>query len=146
MIDETGEVRNEDLEDQELVAVARSLGSRAADQLDMARTARGVVARWRADQVRRARPIITTPTFLRIAAAVVLIFAGIETWEQHPQPVRAALEPADAGLEGLSAQQLQALLPDVERQVTIVEMTASDAGLEGLSPDELRSVLASMGS
>ena len=142
----TDETRDGDLEDQELVAAARTLGVRAADQLDLDRAARGVVARWRAEQVRRARPIITTPTLLRIAAAVVLIVAGIETWEHRYQPVRVALEPADAGLEGLSTEELQAVLPDVDRQATNVEMTASDAGLEGLSPEELRTVLASMGS
>ena len=148
MSDDTDDIdiRDEHLGDEDLVAAARTLGVRAADQLDMARTARGVVARWRAEQVRRARPIVTTPSFLRIAAAVVLIFAGIETWEHRYQPVRAALEPADAGLEGLSTEQLQAILPDVDRQATIVEVTASDAGLEGLTPDELRSLLASMGS
>jgi hypothetical protein len=57
-----------------------------------------------------------------------------------------AVEPSDAGLEGLTADQLEAFLPTVEQQVPAVETTASDAGLEGLTSDELRSVLNSMGS
>ena len=57
----------------------------------------------------------------------------------------AAIVPTDAGHEGLSSDQLQAILPAVDQDVD-VESTASDAGLEGLTPDELRSVLSQMGS
>lgn len=143
----TDEIRDDDLQDEELVATARQLGSRAADQLDLSRTARGVVARWRAEQVHR-RPIWQSPAFLRVAAALVLLIAGIETWERGhlTQAESVAVEPTDAGLEGLSADQLQALLPAVAQPGSGIETTASDAGLEGLTTDELRSVLTSMGS
>jgi len=140
------EIRDEDLQNAELEATARRLGTRAADQLDLSRTARGVVARWRTERARR--PVWQSPAFLRVAAALVLLVAGIETWE-HRHLTRTdvvAVEPSDAGLEGLTADQLEAFLPTVEQQVPAVETTASDAGLEGLTSDELRSVLNSMGS
>ena len=144
----TDDIRNEDLEDAELVAAARRMGNRAADQLDLARTARGVVARWRSERVHRRRPVWQSPAFLRVAAALVLLVAGIETWE-HRHLTRAevvAVVPSDAGLEGLSAEQLQEVLPRVGQELSVVEVTPNDAGLEGLTPEELRSVLTSMGS
>lgn len=84
---------------------------------------------------------------LRVAAALVLLFAGIETYEHRHRLVQqvATVEATDAGLEGLSEDQLQSILPAVE-QTPEVETTAYDAGLEGLTPDELRSVLGAMGS
>ena len=84
---------------------------------------------------------------LRVAAALVLLLAGIETYEHRhhlAQPV-TTVEATDAGLEGLSEDQLQSILPTVE-QTPEVETTAYDAGLEGLTPDEVRSVLSAMGS
>ena len=143
----TDQLRDDEIQDQELVTAARRLGAAAVDQLDLDRTARGVVARWRAEQARRARPSWGSTAFLRVAAALVLLVAGIETWEhRHLAQVEVAVvEPTDAGLEGLSADQLQALLPAVEQQAA-TETTAYDAGLEGLTSDELRSLLNSMGS
>jgi len=144
MIDD---IRDEDLHDEELVATARELGVRAAGQLDMERTARGVVARWRNEQRQVHRPFWASPGMLRVAAAVVLLVAGMETYEHrhHLTQQVATVEAMDAGLEGLSEDQLQAILPSVEHTPE-VETTASDAGLEGLTPDELRSVLSAMGS
>jgi hypothetical protein len=136
-----------DLQDAELAATARRLGDRAADRLDLSRTARGVVARWRSEQARR-RPFWQAPGFLRIAAAAVLLIGGIAMWpstrKQPAEPV-VAVVPGDAGLEGLSSDQLEALLPAVDLQ-TATETTAYDAGLEGLTSDELRSLLNAMGS
>ena len=144
MIDD---IRDEDLQDEELVAAARQLGVQAAGQLDMERTARGVVARWRNEGRRRLTPFWKSPAMLRMAAALVLLFAGIETYEyrHHLALQVATVEATDAGLEGLSEDQLQSILPTVE-QTPEVETTAYDAGLEGLTPDELRSVLGAMGS
>jgi hypothetical protein len=144
----TERLGDEDLQDAELVATARQLGSRAADQLDLSRTARSIVARWRTEQARR-RPFWRTPELMRIAAAAVLLIGGIATWRSvrtHAVEPVTAVEPTDAGLEGLSADQLQALLPAVEQPGPALETTANDAGLEGLTTDELRSVLTSMGS
>lgn len=143
----TDEIRDEELDDGALVAAARRLGARAAGELDLERTARGVVARWRAERNRSARPIWRSPTLWRMAAAIVLLVGGVEAWEHAHRPPDevVAVEPVDAGLEGLSSEQLQALLPTVT-EPGAVELTASDAGLEGLTPDELRSVLRAMGS
>jgi len=145
MIDE---IRDEDLNDEELVAAARQLGVEAAGRLDLDRTARGVVARWRAEQRRAPIPFWKSPGMIRVAAAVILLVAGIETWEHRHHLATeevVAVEATDAGLEGLSADQLQAILPAVD-QAEDVGTTASDAGLEGLSLDELKSVLNQMGS
>jgi len=144
----TDDIRDEDLKDQELVAAARQLGVSAAGQLDLNRTARGVVARWRAEQRRRFTPLWRSPAMIRVAAAIILLVAGIETWEhRHHLPAQevVAVEATDAGLEGLSPDQLEAILPGVD-QTEDVENTASDAGLEGLTVDELKSVLNQMGS
>ena len=144
----TDDIRDEDLQDDALVAAARKLGVQAAGRLDLERTARGVVARWRSEQRRSPIPFWKSPAMIRVAAAIVLLVGGIETWEHRrhvPLSEAAAVEATDAGLEGLSPDQLQAILPAVD-QPEDVEMTASDAGLEGLTPNELRSVLASMGS
>ena len=147
----TDDIRDEDLKDEQLVVAARQLGVQAAGRLDMERTARGVIARWRAEQARARTPLAfwRSGAMLRVAAAVVLLVAGIETWEheQHrkQQAVATALVPGDAGLEGLSPDQLQAVLPAVD-QSGDAEATAGDAGLEGLTSEELRSVLSSMGS
>lgn len=144
----TERLEDEDLQDAELVATARRLGSREADQLDLSRTARGVVARWRTEEARR-RPFWRSPEALRIAAAAVLLIGGVATWRSvrnHPVEQVAAVEATDAGLEGLSADQLQALLPAVDQVPGGAETTAYDGGLEGLTADELRSVLTSMGS
>ena len=69
MIDD---IRDEDLQDEELVAAARQLGVTAAGHLDMERTARGVVARWRNEQRRAPLTFWTSAAMLRVAAAVVL--------------------------------------------------------------------------
>lgn len=144
MIDE---IRDEDLNDGELVAAARRLGDQAAAQLDLDRTARGVVARWRHERA-STRPFWSSPALLRLAAALILLVGGVLIWRNVyvPRAETVAVVPNDAGLEGLSADQLQALLPAVEQSTSAIEMTAGDAGLEGLTPDELRSVLLSMGS
>ena len=144
MIDD---IRDEHLQDEELVAAARQLGVQAAGQLDMERTARDVVARWRNERRHQLTPFWKSPAMLRMAAALVLLFAGIETYEHRHHLVQqvATVEATDAGLEGLSEDQLQSILPTVE-QTPEVETTAYDAGLEGLTPDELRSVLGAMGS
>jgi hypothetical protein len=141
------DIRDEDLQDEELVAAARQLGVQAAGELDIERTARGVVARWRYERRHRLASFWKSPAILRVAAALVLLFAGIETYEHRHPLVRqvATVEATDAGLEGLSEDQLQSILPTVE-QTPEVETTASDAGLEGLTPDQLRSVLRAMGS
>jgi hypothetical protein len=144
----TDDIRGEDPNDQELVGAARQLGVQAAGQLDLERTARGVVARWRAEQRRTITPLWRSPAMIRVAAAIILLVAGIETWEhRHRLPTQEAVaaEATDVGLEGLSTEQLVAILPGVD-QAEDVETTASDAGLEGLSVDELKSVLNQMGS
>lgn len=143
MIDE---IRDEDLNDAGLVAAARRLGDQAAAQLDLDRTARGVVARWRHERA-STRPFWSSPALLRMAAALILLVGGVLIWRNVyvPRAETVAVVPSDAGLEGLSPDQLQAILPSVD-QAEDVQMTASDAGLEGLSVDELRSVLRQMGS
>ena len=141
----TDDIENEDLQDGELIAAARRLGG-AAERLDLDRTARRVVERWREERA-RVRPFYARPAFLRIAAALILVAAGVATWRARADRAEAVavVVPTDAGLEGLSSDQLQALLPAVAEPAA-TESLASDAGLEGLTPDELRSILASMGS
>ena len=142
----TDPLDHEPEEDAALVAAARRLGADAADRLDLDRTARRVLERWRAERA-RVRPFYGRPAFLRIAAVLVLVGAGVVTWRARGRgPEEVAVLPTDAGLEGLSADQLQALLPTVSQPAGESALAAYDGGLEGLSPAELRTLLLSLGS
>ena len=137
------------LDDGKLQEVARRLGARAADRLDVERTAQAVVTRLRTEpraDIRVLGPI--RPAWLRIAAAVVLLVgAGVVALNVRvplfTTPVPAAT--ASGELSELSGDELRAVLeavgqPGGEQQ----EVSPQDLSLEDLSAPQLRALLESL--
>ena len=137
------------LHDDKLQEVARRLGARAAERLDVERTAEAVVARLRTEPRAEVRVLgWIQPTWLRIAAVLLLLIgAGVVALNvRGPQPT-TPLPPASAGgeLSELSGNELRIVLgaleePGAERQ----GVSPQDVGLEDLSALELRALLESL--
>ena len=137
------------LHDDKLQEVARRLGTRAAERLDVERTARAVVERLRTEPRAEVRVLgWIQPAWLRIAAVLLLLVgAGVVALNvRGPQPT-TPLPPASAGgeLSELSGDELRIVLaaveePGAERQ----GVSPQDVGLEDLSALELRALLESL--
>ena len=138
------------LHDDKLQEVARRLGARAAERLDVERTAQAVVARLRTEPRAESRVLgWIRPAWLRIAAVLVLVVgAGVVVRSLgHDRPTTTALATAaGAELNDLSADQLRQLLEAVGQQPGGEEETVSaqDVSLEDLSALELRALLRSL--
>lgn len=128
----------DDLDDARLREIAQRLGARAAEQLDVERTAAGVLERLRKEPARRRVPL-----WVPIAAAIVLLLGGAELWRatHRPEPVVAA---AGYDLKTLSADQLRDLLQVIDQPFDVDSVTAEDTGLDDLTPAELRTLLATL--
>jgi hypothetical protein len=116
--------------DGKLQQVARRLGARAADRLDVERTAQAVVARLRTEPRADVRVLgWIRPAWLRIAATLVIaVGAGVVArglW--HHQPTGTALVAAGGAGAGAGAG------------------TGTGTDLNDLSPDQLWQVLEAMG-
>jgi len=136
------------LDDAGLREVARRLGVRAADRVDVERTAQAVVARLREEQrapLRGGAWTWSQPVWLKIAAALVIVAgAGLVArgvWHA-PSGAAAPVEPAD--LSDMSAPQLRELLRSVGQPSTPEPVSSQDVGLEDLGPAQLRALLASL--
>jgi hypothetical protein len=132
-----------------LQEVARRLGARAADRLDVERTAQAVVARLRTEPRADVRVLgWIRPAWLRIAALLVIVVgAGVvvrSLW--HKQPTATALvAAAGAELNDLSAEQLRQVLEAVGQPGEEYEAVSSqDVSLDDLSALELRALLESL--
>ena len=136
------------LHDGKLQELAQRLGARAAERLDVERTARAVVERLRTEP-RAEVWIWMRPAWLRIAAAiVVLVGAGAVALEVRtkvgtaPPPSVAA---AGGELGSLSTVQLQEVLEAVgEQEEEQPTVPAFEVGLEELSATQLRALLESL--
>jgi hypothetical protein len=137
------------LDDGKLQEVARRLGARAADRLDVERTAQAVVTRLRTEPRADIRVLgRIRPAWLRIAAALVLLVgAGVVALNVRVPlfmtPVPAAT--ASGELSELSGDELRAVLEAVgqaggEQQ----EVSPQDLSLEDLSAPQLRALLESL--
>ena len=137
------------LDDGKLQEVARRLGARAADRLDVGRTAQAVVTRLRTEPRADIRVLgRIRPAWLRIAAALVLLVgAGVVALNVRvplfTTPVPAAT--ASGELSELSGDELRAVLEAVgqaggEQQ----EVSPQDLSLEDLSAPQLRALLESL--
>jgi len=136
------------LDDAGLREAARRLGVRAADRLDVRRTAQAVAARLReerhAPRSRGAR-LWSSPGWLKIAAALVIVAgAGVvaRAVRHAPSGLAAPVETVDLG--DLSVAQLRELLQSVEQPRAAEQVPWQEVGLEDLSPAELRTLLASL--
>jgi hypothetical protein len=137
------------LQDGELQEVARRLGARAAERLDVERTAQAVVTRLRTEPRADVRVLgRIRPAWLRIAAALVLL-VGAGTVVQRlsldrPTPTSLATA-AGADLNDLSADQLRRVLAEVGQPGGAPETVAwQDLSLEDLSASQLRALLESL--
>jgi len=136
------------LDDGKLQEVARRLGARAADRLDVERTAQAVVTRLRTEPRADIRVLGSIrPPWLRIAAALVMVVgAGVVALNVRV-PFTTPVPPATAGgeLSELSGDELRAVLqavgqPGGEQQ----EVSPQDLSLEDLSAPQLRALLESL--
>ncbi|PYP58830.1 MAG: hypothetical protein DMD44_06780 [Gemmatimonadetes bacterium] len=132
--------------DAKLQELAQRLGTRAAERLDVERTAQAVVTRLHAEARAPARPSVwSQPAWLKIAAALVIVVgAGAVARGVRQAPSGAAGSVETVDLSDMSAPQLRALLESVGQPGTQEPVSSQDVGLEDLSPAQLRTLLASL--
>jgi len=132
------------LDDAQLREAARRLGARAAERVDVERTAQAVVARLREErQAPRQRWARLPASWLRIAAALVLLAgAGLVARALRGPGGAPQVEAIDLG--DLSPDQLRELLDAVDEPGAQEPVAAQDVGLEDLTPQQLRTLLASL--
>ena len=127
------------MKEDKLMQAAQQLGARAADRLDVNATARKVVARLREAPVRR--PVWVHATWLRIAAAIMVLAGGAVALSRWPTDTddHVAHFIAD-DLRGLSDDELRTLLTSLDQ---IVDESALDStsDLQELDAQELRELL-----
>jgi hypothetical protein len=142
---------NDAVNDTALRQLAERLGTRAAERLDVERTAEAVVTRLRQEPRGAGRVWAAfDPAWLRIAAALVLVVGAglVARGAFQPAPLsEPALAVPGAGpeLSELSAPQLEELLRTVAEPGGARDAGAApDVGLEDLSAPQLRALLASL--
>jgi hypothetical protein len=137
-------VKQHDSEDPKLQELARRLGVRAAERLDVDRTAQAVLAGLRRPVV-RTWAAWTEVAWLRAAAMVVLLVGIGFLMQPRTEAVRTAWEEAPAGaVQELSADQLSRVLDELDEPVDVTVPAPEDAGLEDLSETQLRALLKSL--
>ena len=142
-------MNSHELPDAKLQEIAQRLGARAAERLDVERTAEAVVARLRTEPRAEVRVLgWIQPAWLRIAAVLLLLVgAGVVALNVRGPHLTTPLPPASAGgeLSELSGDELRIVLegleaPGAERQ----GVSPQDVGLEDLSASQLRALLESL--
>ena len=133
------------LDDAQLREVARRLGVRAAERVDVERTAQVVVARLHEERRAPRRPWAGLPVaWLRIAAALVLLAGAGLVFRSSGGPGGSAPQAETIDLGDLSPDQLRELLNTVDQPGAEEPVSTQDVGLEDLSPQQLRMLLASL--
>ena len=128
-------------------ALAKRLGARAAERLDVDATARKVLERLRDEPAQR--PTWLPPRWLRIAAAVVIVVGGAFTlrqvWQDSESAAHVAHFVAD-DLSDLSTEQLREVLSLLDEIVVsdTVAVPESSTDLRELDAQQLRAVLRSL--
>lgn len=146
-------MNDHETQDERLHELARRLGVRAAERLDVERTAAAVVRRLR-EQPAATPAWWVRPAWLRLAAAVVLLLGGAVVYRGAGGGRAGRAEPAvvwltDEGVSDLSSEQLRALLQSFEQPILPVAqdegpVSSQEAGLEDLSAGQLRELLHSL--
>lgn len=132
----------ESLEEAEMRALARDLGTRAAERLDPDAMAEAVVRRLR-DQRRPVHRTVWQPLWLSAAAAVVLLLGGSVMWRSLRPAARSEVA-APVDLNNLSADQLRQVLDAVDRPLDVDPTGSAETGLDDLTPRELRTLLRAL--
>jgi hypothetical protein len=135
---------HEDEHDVELERLAGRLGVRAAERLDVERTAAAVVERLRAD--RRARRIRwIQPSWLRAAALVALMVGvGIAVRGRRVQHQTAAAHYVREELQDLTADQLREVLGGLDQTLNDATVESTDDDFGNLTTEQLRALLQSL--
>jgi hypothetical protein len=130
--------------DVELEQLARRLGTRAAERLDVERTAAAVVARLRTERARQ-RPRWMQSGWLRAAAVALLVVgAGLVVRQRfltHPAPADQYVREE---LQDLSTDQLREVLGSLDRTLSEATIEPADDGLNDLTTEQLRVLLQSL--
>lgn len=138
-----------EIEDPKLQELARRLGARAAERLDVEGVARAVVAELRHPAHGRTWLAWTQVAWVRAAAMVVLLVGiGVviqpRPWAQLGMPQRAWDDPPLGAVQELSPDQLTRVLDELNDPVDVTVPAPEDAGLEDLSESQLRALLKSL--
>ena len=134
------------LQDAKLRRFAERLGQRAADRLDVERTADAVLQRLR-NEAPRNRTVPhwwSQPSWLRVAAAIALMTGAGLVWRLQTASPHAAHYVAD-DLRDLTTDQLREVLGTLDQ--TLAEPSAiepSEDDLNGLTTEQLERLLQSL--
>jgi hypothetical protein len=130
--------------DVELERLARRLGSRAAERLDIEGTAAAVVARLRTERARQ-RPRWMQSGWLRAAAVVLLVVGAGLVVRQRLLTHRAAADHyVREELQDLSTDQLREVLGSLDRTLTQATAGPAEDDLNDLTTEQLRVLLQSL--
>lgn len=133
--------------------IAKRLGARAAERLDVQATAQQVVERLRAGETAEpARPSWLKPGWLRIAAALVLLVGGVfvvkrvSTGEPDIGHGGVAAHIVADDLADLTTAQLQEVLTEFDQLMdsTVSPEDSTETGYDALDAQQLRTVLRSL--
>jgi hypothetical protein len=134
-------------DDARLQEIARKLGTRAADRLDVEAITRNVLERLRETPQPGRRPVWQRPAFLRIAATLVVLVGGAVALKQI-RPMKDYTNHAahfvSDDLSDLSTAQLQDVLRQFDELVGSATVTDSGPDLRELDAQQLRQVLRSL--
>lgn len=129
------------MNEEKLIQAAQQLGARAAERIDALATARRVVERLREQPVRRTTWIHST--WLRIAAAVVLVVGGglgVKSLIPNPES-RLPVHLIADDLRDLSTDELRSLLTAFDQILDESVVPDSTADLPELDTQQLRELL-----
>ena len=131
------------MNDERLENLAKRLGTSAAARLDVEATARKVVERLREQPVRRI--VWVQQTWLRIAAALVILLGGAMAVRQSLIPAHTAHYVAD-DLSDLSADELRDVLTSLDALISTdsVAVPEGSTDLHELDAQQLRAVLRAL--
>jgi len=134
-----------EIEDPKLQELARQLGVKAAERLDVERMAQTVLAGLRRPAPAPTWIVWTQVAWVRAAAMVVLLVGIGVVMQPRTERVRGAWEDPPAGaVQDLSADQLTRVLDELDQPVDVTAPASEDAGLEDLSEPQLRALLKSL--
>ncbi len=132
------------MDEKEIERLAAELGARDGERSDPDWTAHSVLARLRAEAMRR--PWWRRPGVLRVAAAGIIVIAAAVAAERAfgPNAGVAGEFPAPAELQELAAPELAEVLDSLEIAAPVSELVAVDLG--DLNETQLRELLEWMES
>jgi hypothetical protein len=135
-------------DEAKLEAMAQRLGAQAAERLNVERTAAAVIERLRAEPARDARWSWIQPTWLRTAAALVILVGGgliaRQLLVQHATSGHQIAHFVRDDLTDLSADQLREVLSTLDETLDLGGARTPEVDLEDLDAQQLRAVLRSL--